>query len=133
MWLRVLLLTCVVGCLDVGNVSDGQPGSISQDVGGVTCINKFGIQALSCVMNISVLPIEITVALPRFLNSNELSILSDDLNAVAIRDANVTDPNKILSDVEAVILDDLRNKFGIPIDRDDIDVCTNVLGTQLCR
>jgi hypothetical protein len=84
------------------------------------------------VANLGILPIAITVRLARPLSNDELNILLDDLTAVAIRDAHVTDPNKILSDFEAVILDDLENKFGIPVEVNDIDVCINLL-VQLCR
>jgi hypothetical protein len=67
------------------------------------------------------------------LDNNKLTILSDDLNHVSILDGGVLNNDKILNDVEVTVLDDFLNKFLINVTKNDIDVCTVVLGVQLCK
>jgi len=101
--------------------------------GGFACFNKFDIQVVSCVGSISVLPISIDVKDVRALNDNELNVLSDDLNKVSILDGGILNNDKILNDVEVTVLQDFLNKFLINITKNDIDVCTTVLGHALCK
>ena len=48
-------------------------------------------------------------------------------------DGNILDNNKILNDVEVTVLQDFLNKFLINVSKNDIDVCTTVLGVLLCK
>ncbi|MBC7975064.1 MAG: hypothetical protein H7138_08770 [Myxococcales bacterium] len=98
--------------------------------GGFQCTNGVGV---GCVGTIALLPITVNVKDVRALNANELTILSDDLNSLAILDGGILNHNTILEDVELDVLTDFLNKFDIDVTKNDINVCTAVLGIQLCR
>jgi len=98
--------------------------------GGFHCTNGVGV---GCIGSIAVLPITVNIKDVRALNNNELTVLSDDLNSLSILDGDILDYNKILNDVEVDVLTDFLDKFGISVDKNDIDVCTSVLGLQLCK
>jgi hypothetical protein len=98
--------------------------------GGFVCTNGVGV---GCVGTIALLPITVNIKDVRALNSNELSILSDDLNSLSILDGGILDHNKILNDVEVDVLTDFLDKFDIDVTKNDINVCTLLLGLQLCK
>jgi hypothetical protein len=109
-------------------------GAATQNGGGnFTCLNKASISGVECVGSISVLPINVDVKNVGVLDGNKLSILSDDLNHVSVADGNILDQNKILNDVEVTVLQDFLNKFLITVTKNDVDVCTSVLGAVLCK
>jgi hypothetical protein len=101
--------------------------------GGFSCFNKFDIQVVSCIGSIAVLPISIDVKDVRVLDDNELNVLSDDLNKVSILDGGILNNDKILNDVELTVLQDFLNKFVVSVTKNDVDVCTSVLGISLCK
>jgi len=127
-------LGMAVGCVGTGDASDDPTGATEQDnLGGFQCANKLDIQVVSCVGSIAVLPINVNIKDVRALNDNELSVLSDDLNKVSILDGGILNNDKILNDVEVTALQDFLNKFVINVSKNNIDVCTSVLGAVLCK
>jgi len=124
-----------VGALAVVGLGagDAQAGGDTPSTGGFQCVNKLDIQVVSCVGQIAVLPINVDVKDVSALNDNDLSILSDDLNHLSILDGNILDKNTILNHVEANVLTDFLDKFNIDVTKNDVDVCTSVLGILLCR
>jgi len=134
MWIRSMMLTFAVGCVGVGDAAEDQNGAVAQESGGgFQCVNKLNIQVVSCVGQVAVLPINVDIKDVRALNDNDLTVLSNDLNNVSILDGGILNNNKILDDVEANVLTDFLNKFDIDVTKNDIDVCTAVLGISLCK
>ena len=134
MFIRAMLLTLAVGCVGVGDTAEDQTEAVAQNSGGgFVCQNKAVLQVVACVGSIAVLPINIDVKDVRALNDNELTILSNDLNHVSILDGGILNNNKILEDAELSVLTDFLNKFDIDVTKNDIDVCTAVLGISLCK
>jgi hypothetical protein len=101
--------------------------------GGFNCLNKASITGVECIGSIAVLPIIVDVKNVGVLDGNKLSVLSDDLNHVSILDGGILNNDKILNDAELTVLDDFLNKFLINVSKNDIDVCTTVLGLLLCK
>jgi hypothetical protein len=101
--------------------------------GGFSCFNKFDIQVVSCIGSIAVLPISIDIKNVEALDDNQLSVLSDDLNKLSILDGGILNHDKILNDAEVTVLQDFLNKFVVNVTKNDVDVCTSVLGAVLCK
>jgi hypothetical protein len=134
MWTRAALLMFAVGCVGADAVMDDPTAAVSQDVtSGFTCSNNKKSKQVICIGSISILPIFVIVKNVKVLNNNQLNVLSDDLNNLAILDGNILDQNKILNDVEVTVLQDFLNKFLVSVTKNDIDVCTDVLGGQICK
>jgi len=122
------------GCVAPGDTADETSAQVSQNSGGgFQCVNKQDIQVVSCIGSIAVLPINVDIKDVRVLNDNELNVLSGDLNNVSILDGGILNNNKILNDVEVTTLNDFLNKFVVNVSKNDIDVCTTVLGILLCK
>lgn len=122
------------GCVAPDATADEDTAALAQESGGgFQCVNKQNIQVVSCVGSISILPINVDIKNVRVLNDNELNVLSGDLNHVSILDGGVLNNDKILNDVEVTVLQDFLNKFLINVTKNDIDVCTTVLGVLLCK
>ena len=119
----------MTGCM----AQDEDTSSTAQDTGGFTCSNKGSIQGVGCVGSIAVLPINVDIKNVGVLDNNKLSILSGDLNNVSVLDGGILNNDKILNDVEVTTLNDFLNKFVINVTKNDIDVCTTVLGVLLCK
>jgi hypothetical protein len=85
------------------------------------------------VGSIAVLPITIDVNNVKALDNNQLNVLSGDLNKLSVLDGGILNNDKILNDVEVTVLQDFLNKFVIDVTKNDIDVCTAVLGVSLCK
>lgn len=134
---RSMMIMFALGCFAVGCVADAttedQAGSVSQATGNFSCENKLSIQVVSCVGSIAVLPISVDIKDVRALNDNELNVLSNDLNHLSILDGGILNNNKILDDVELTVLEDFLNDFDVDITKNDVNVCTSVLGILLCR
>jgi hypothetical protein len=138
---RSMILTLAVGCWAGGCVA-GDTGDLSADDPTAetsaatsspwTCSNN--VASVACVGSIALLQlINVDVKNVRALNDNELTVLSNDLNYLSILDGGVLNNNTILNDVELTVLDDFLNKFIINVTKNDIDVCTSVLGILLCK
>jgi hypothetical protein len=67
------------------------------------------------------------------LSDSELDILSNDLNDISILNGDILNKNTILNNFEVGVLEDFLNKFAIDVTKNDIDVCTSVLGFLLCK
>ena len=110
-----------------------QSAGASPDVMARMIANKLSISLVQCIGSISVLPITVNVKDVQALNDNDLTVLSNDLNKVSILDGGILNNDKILNDVEVSVLEDFLNKFLINVSKNDIDVCTTVLGILLCK
>jgi hypothetical protein len=137
MWIRSMMLACAVGsavgCVAPADTADDESASVSQNTGGFQCVNKLDIQVVSCIGSIAVLPINVNIKDVSALNNNDLDVLSNDLNQLSILDGGILNNNKILNDVELTVLQDFLNKFVVNVTKNDIDVCTAVLGISLCK
>lgn len=135
---RTAMLSIAVACLAAGCVdapAEEQTGIVEQKTGGgFECENKnvLGVQIVSCEGDIIILPIKVDIKDVEVLSDNELSVLEGSLNDVADLN-NVLNVSKILNDVEVATLDDFLNDFDIDVTKNDINVCTTVLGGLLCR
>lgn len=129
---RSMMFVFAVAFVGMGSAAADQ-GAATQSGGGFTCLNKASISGVECIGSISVLPISVDVKNVGVLNGNDLNVLSNDLNHVAILDGGVLNHDKILNDAEVTVLDDFLNKFDIDVTKNDIDVCTVLLGAQLCK
>jgi hypothetical protein len=130
MSIRSTLLTLAIGLVGAGTAAADMSKTTNTGGNDFVCTNGVGV---GCIGSISVLPITVNVKDVRVLEDNELDVLSDDLNNLSILDGNILDHNKILNDVELDVLTDFLNKFNINVTKNDIDVCTVVLGLQLCK
>jgi hypothetical protein len=134
-----MLLMLAVGCaVDAGapdptGASEDLTTTSQDSLGGFQCANKLDIQVVQCVGSIAVLPININIKDVGVLNNNQLDVLSNDLNDLSIKDINVLDHAKILDDVEVTVLQDFLNKFLVNVSKNSVDVCTALLGIQLCK
>jgi hypothetical protein len=129
---RSMMLAFAVACLGVGTAAADQGAATNND-GGFTCLNKASIAGVECVGSIAVLPITVDVKNVGVLNDNDISVLSDDLNKLSVLDGGILNHDKILNDAEVTVLQDFLNKFDIDITKNDVDVCTTVLGALLCK
>jgi len=133
---RSMILALAVGAAGTFGLvgTSAADGAATQTSGGgFSCHNKLDIQVVSCIGSIAVLPISVDIKDVRALNDNELSVLSGDLNKVSILDGGILNNDKILNDAEVTVLDDFLNKFVVSVTKNDIDVCTSVLGAALCK
>ena len=120
------------GCVATGD-ADETAATEQNSGGGFTCLNKASINVVECVGVVAILPITVDIKNISVLNNNDLSVLSDDLNKVSILDGGILNNAKILNDVEVTVLQDFLNKFLVNVSKNDIDVCTTVLGVLLCK
>ena len=132
MSIRSALFTLAIGLIGAGTAAADAPKTTHTGGGGggFTCTNGVGV---GCIGSIATLPITVNIKDVRVLNDNELSVLSDDLNSLSILDGEILDYNTILNDVELDVLTDFLDKFNINVTKNKIDVCTAVLGIQLCK
>ena len=131
MSIRSTLLTLAIGLVGIGGTAAADGAQTNHNGGsGFQCHNGVGV---GCIGSIATLPITVNIKDVRVLNDNELTVLSDDLDNVSILDGNILDYNTILNDVEVSVLDDFLNKFGISVDKNDIDVCAIVGILQFCK
>ena len=125
-----------VGCVDTADTAgtaDEQTASTEQHTGGFNCQNKASIVGVECIGSIAVLPINVNIKNVGVLDGNKLNVLNNDLNHLSVLDGDILDNNKILNDVEVTVLQDFLNKFLINVSKNDINVCTSVLGILLCK
>jgi hypothetical protein len=117
----------------VGYAGTAAAGGDAPSSSGFQCFNKLDIQVVSCVGSVAVLPINIDIKDVRVLDDNELSVLSNDLDHVSILDGGILNNDKILNDVQVTVLQDFLNKFLVNVSKNNVDVCTSVLGAVLCK
>jgi len=130
MSIRSIMLGLAISLVGVTSASADSGATTNTGGGGFTCTNGVGV---GCIGSISVLPITVNVKDVRALDNNELTVLSDDLNDISILDGDILDYNTILNDVEVGVLSDFLNYFNINVTKNNINVCTLVLGLQLCK
>jgi hypothetical protein len=133
MRIRSLMLTCAVGCAAVGDAAEPVVATASQHSGiPFQCLNHTSIHVIVCSGSISLFPITVTVDELSILSDNQIEILSGDLNDLAIIDGGILDHTQILDDVEVTVLVAFGDKLHLTVTRDDVTVCTNVAGQQVC-
>jgi hypothetical protein len=98
--------------------------------GGFVCTNGVGV---GCIGGIALLPITVNVKDVRVLTDNELEVLSDNLNGLSLLYGGILNHNTILNNVEVDVLEYFLNDFDIDVSDNDVNVCTAVLGIQLCK
>ncbi|MEO7734172.1 MAG: hypothetical protein ABIY55_24630 [Kofleriaceae bacterium] len=132
MSIRSTLLTLAIGLVGAGTAAADAPKTTNTGGGGggFHCTNGVGV---GCIGTIALLPVTVNIKDVRVLDDNELTVLSDDLNNLSILDGDILDYNTILNDVEVDTLADFLDKFDINVTKNKIDVCTAVLGIQLCK
>jgi hypothetical protein len=123
MFTRSIMLALAVGFVGMGTASANP---------NFECANSSSVQ-VACVGDVAVLPITVLIKDVSILDDSQLSVLSDDLNKVSILNGDILDKNTILNNVEASVLTDFLDKFNIDVTKNDIDVCTSVLGFLLCK
>ena len=131
----MMLMLAAVGCVGVGDATEEQTGTVENNsiVPNFECLNRTSVQ-VACVGDIAaILPITINVKDVRVLSDSELDILSNDLNDISILNGDILNKNTILNNFEVGVLTDFLDKFNIDISRNDVDVCTSVLGFLLCK
>jgi hypothetical protein len=128
----MILAFAAVGSIGAGVAAasgSGQPPTSPN----FECANETSIQ-VACVGDIlGVLPITVIVKDVRVLSDSELNVLSNDLNDLAILNGDILDKNTILNNFEIGVLQDFLDKFGVDVSKNDVDVCTTVLGHLLCK
>jgi hypothetical protein len=136
--IRSMMLVCAlgtlgaVGCVGASDAADESATAQNTGSGGLfDCQNKNSVSVV-CTGDISILN-GLSVSVDKTLNNNQLNVLSNDLNNLKITDINILDGNKILDDVQVVVLNDFLNKFSIPVTVKDIDVCALVGILQICK
>ena len=130
---RSMMLACAVTFLAAGAAVASPGAATNNGGGGFNCQNKASISGVECIGSISVLPVTVDVHDVGVLDGNYISVLNNDLNHVSVLDGNSLDYNTILNDVEVTVLQDFLDKFVIDVTKNDIDVCTTVLGALLCK
>jgi len=134
MSIRSMMVTLALGLAGFGTAYAGAPTQPTpQSGGGFQCANRLDIQVVSCVGSIAVLPINVDIKDVGVLNDNDLNVLSGDLNDLSIKDISILDHAKILDDVQVTVLQDFLDKFLVNVSKNSIDVCTTLLGAQLCK
>ena len=131
MWIRSMVLMLAVGCVGTG-ADDDPTAATTESVGGFSCINKFSVQGIECVGSIAVLPLTVTVTNIGPLDSNLLNIVSNHLNHLAATEGGVTDPHKIVCDIEALVFDDI-GEFHPGLTLSDVVACAVVGAMQACK
>jgi hypothetical protein len=132
----VAVLLCAASCVDAGGAAEAPvPASavVQATTTGFHCLNHTSVHVVTCEGSISLFPITITIENLRILSDNDISILSDDLNDIAILDGGLVDHDEILGDLETGVLEDLANQLAITVTRNDIAVCTIVASVPICH
>lgn len=134
MSIRSILFVLAAGLVGITSAA-AEPAGTGSHNGVFTpfqCENKTSVQ-VACVGKILILPINVDIKDVRILTDNELSILEDSLNHVAILNGDILNHNKILNDLKLSVLTDFLSKVDLDITDNDVDVCTAVLGLPLCK
>jgi hypothetical protein len=129
----VMLLMFAAGCVTAGDAAEPPAAAVTQSTTSFQCLNDTSIHVVTCHGSISLFPITVTIDDLRILSDNELTILSGDLNDLSILDGDLLDHDKILDDVEADVVTDFLDRFLVDVTRNDVSVCTTVLGAVVCK
>src|SRR5437660_583274 len=135
---RSMMLVCAlgaagaVGCVASSDAAEETATSQNTGSGGLFDCQNNGSVSVVCTGDISILN-GLSVSVDKVLNDNQVSVLENDLNNLKITDINVLDGNKILDDVQVLVLNDFLTKFSIPVTVKDINVCALIGVLQLCK
>ena len=135
MFIRSMMLALAVGSVVacVEPAQEDENAATEQQTGVFDCHNKSAISGVECVGVIAIFPIDIDVKNVGVLSNNDLDVLNGSLNHLSVLDGGILNHNTILNDAEVTVLDDFLNKFDIDVTKNDIDVCTSVLGFLVCK
>ena len=146
MTIRYMVFTLAV-CLAVGCVTEGSSDEVGL-LGGdpsadeptladpapnFKCLNAATVQLVSCSGIVAIFPIKIDISNVDILSNNDLNVLNNALNQLAILNHLNVDVNNVLKKVELEVLNVFLNKFNVDIDLDDNNVCTVLVGGLLCK
>lgn len=121
------------GCAAAGDAGESAVAAVAQHTTvPFHCLNHTSIHVVTCNGTISLFPITITIEDISILSDNQLTILSNDLDDLSILDDGILDRDKILDDVEARVIRDLADVFGILLTASEISVCTEIPGGHAC-
>src|ERR1041384_2390500 len=130
--IAIFVALCAGGCV-AGSPAEERRATATQDVLAFHCLNHTSIHVVTCSGSISLFPITVEIDSLRVLSDNEVSLLNDDLNDVAILDGSILDHNEVLEDVEARVAETFLEQFHVAVTTAEIAVCTVVAGPQICR
>jgi hypothetical protein len=137
MFIRSMMLALAVGsfvaCVDPALDQTDETATTEQHTGGFDCHNKSVISGVECLGVIAIFPIDIDVKNVGVLSGNDLDVLNNSLNNLSILDGGILNHSKILDDAEVTVLDKFLNDLDIDVTKNDIDVCTTVLGFLVCK
>jgi hypothetical protein len=129
MWMRAMAVLLVAGCVGAGDDREGATATVTEAVGGFNCSPRSNLHTLECFGSVTVFWIDVRIDKAEMLGSFGVDLVGNDLAHVAAMDANSTSLDKILTDIENRIFDDLVGTQGLPFTRDDITVC----GGAVCK
>jgi hypothetical protein len=132
MWTQSLILMFAIGCV----ASDPAQPVVDTVAQHTTvpfhCLNHTSIHVVTCDGTISLFPITITIEDISIVSDNHLTILSNELDDLSILDGGVVNRDQVLDDVEARVIRDLADVFGIILTASEISVCTEIPGGHAC-
>jgi hypothetical protein len=97
------------------------------------CLNVAAVQLVSCSGIVAIFPIKVDVGDVDVLSNNDLNLLNNSLNKVAILNNVNVDVNNVLQKVELEVLNVFLNTIKVALEPEDINVCTSVAGGLICR
>jgi hypothetical protein len=127
---RTIMMTLALAFVGAGSAA--ADGGTTQG-GSWGCANKTAIAGVECVGVVAIFPVTVDVKNVGVLSDNDLTVLKNSLNHVSILDGGILNHDKILNDLEVTVLEDFLNDFDLDITKNDIDVCTSVLGALICK
>jgi len=128
----MMLAFAAVGSIAVGTAA-ADTGDATTTTPNFECFNETSIQ-VACVGDVAaILPITINIKDVRVLSDSELDVLSNDLNHLSVLNGDILNKNTILNNFEIGVLTDFLDKFDIDVTKNDVDVCTTVLGQLFCK
>jgi hypothetical protein len=130
MSIRSMMIVLAAGTVGLATATAEPMEKTTNTGGGFVCTNGVGV---GCIGGIALLPITVNVKDVRVLTDNELEVLSDNLNGLSLLYGGILNHNTILNNVEVDVLEYFLNDFDIDVSDNDVNVCTAVLGIQLCK
>lgn len=113
--------------------SSADEGTLADPVPNFKCLNVAAVQLVSCSGIVAIFPIKVDITDVDVLSNNDLNVLNNSLNKLAILNHLNVDVDNVLKKVELDVLSNFLNVFNIDIDLDDINVCTVLVGGLLCK
>lgn len=97
------------------------------------CLNVAAVQLVSCSGIVAIFPIKVDIGDVDVLSNNDLNLLNNSLNKVAILNHLNVDVNNVLKKVELEVLNVFLNTLKLDLELENINVCTVVAGGLICK